>query len=369
MSRCPECHSKISDCATICPHCGFRSKNEITPIKDLAIIAKPTILAIPESTIMQDGLLLLSSETNNQIVSFLTDAENAARLFPAIYDAIIKMMERGETKYTADFTKTAEDLMKRGELILMPDKAGRIMPQLRHSDNKQVYEMVRLKLEDFPADITPSITSMQMQFTMAEILSEIKSVAANVEALRMEIHTDRIAEANSVWMKLQQAVHIEDSRLREAFLLNIANSATDSRSRLQSNLVIRLSQLSEGSTKTKSSNANAALSDLTSMALMARSEYAAYTLLDEPETAQECLKQFSGFLIENKLHKRDKLLSINSQAGTKRPEIVEGFHSIANNMLNAFEKFGSEESRLLDHDTRPLLEDSNEEEVIDGSKE
>ena len=32
MILCPECGSKISDKATMCPHCGFQSNNPLLPI-------------------------------------------------------------------------------------------------------------------------------------------------------------------------------------------------------------------------------------------------------------------------------------------------------------------------------------------------
>lgn len=360
MSRCPECHSKISEGALVCPHCGFRASGDLVPIKDLAITKDPVVLAVPEADVMQNGLLLLSEETNKKLVAFITNADNAARLFPSIYQVIKDMMARGDVKYTADFTKAAEELMKKGELVLQPDKLGRIMPQLRDPKTSRVYEMVRLKIEDIPVDMAPSLISLQMQMSMAQVLNEIKEVAANVEALRLENQADRIAEAESVWLKLQQAVRIEDSRLREMQLLSIANSATESRCRLQANLVLRLTQLREGSTKTKANNANAALSELTSIALMARSEYAAYTLLDESEAAQECLKQLSSFMSDNKLDDRDLLLEINSQSGIKRPDIVDGFHQIAVDITGAFNQLNASNSHLLDDGDNYLFENPDE---------
>ncbi len=367
MSRCPECHSKISDGALVCPHCGFRASSELVPIKYLASTKEPIVLAVPEADVMQNGLMLFSEDTNRKLVDFISNADNASRLFPSIYEAIKNMMARGEVKYTADFTKAAEELMKKGELVLKPDKQGRIMPQLRDPDTNRVYEMVRLKIEDVPVDVAPSLISLQMQLTMAQVLSEIKEVAANVEALRLENHADRIAEAESVWLKLQQTVRLEDSRLREMQLLSIASSATEARCRLQANLALRISQLKEGSTKTKANNANAALAELTSIALMARSEYAAYTLLDEPGAAQECLKQLSSFMNENKLSSRDLLLEINSQSGVKCPDIVDGFHQIATDMTSAFKQLDTSSSRLLNEGDSSLPDDIDETDDVNGS--
>lgn len=367
MPRCPECHSKISAEALVCPHCGFRATNDLGPIKDLATAKEPVTLVVPEADVMQNGLMLLSEDVNRKLVAFVTNADNASRLFPAVYEAIRNMMARGDVKYTADFTKAAEELMKKGELVLKPDKHGRIMPQLRDPETNRVYEMVRLKIENVPADVAPSLISLQMQLTMAQILGEIRDVAANVEALRLENHADRMAEAESVWLKLQQAVRLEDSRLREIQLLNIASSATSARCRLQANLVLRISQLKEGSTKTKANNASSVLSELTSVALMARSEYAAYTLLDEPEAAQECLKQLSLFLHDNGLSSRNLLLEINSQSGIKRQDIVDGFHQISTDMTSAFKQLDSSHSYLLDEGANSLPDETDETDSANGS--
>lgn len=360
MPRCPECHSKISDNALVCPHCGFRASGELLPIKDLAVAKETSALAVPEADVMQSGLLLFSEETNKKLVSFIADAENAARLFPSIYQAIKDIMARGDVEYAADFTKAAEELMKQGKLVFQSDQEGRILPQLRDPKTGQVYEMVRLKIEEAPVDVAPSLISLQMQMTMAQVLSEIKDVAANVETLLLENHADRIAESESVWLKLQQAVRIEDARLREAQLLSIASAATDSRCRLQANLALRISKLGDGNTKKKAANASAALSELTNIALMARSEYAAYTLLDEPLAAQECLNQLLSFMTDNDLTNRDLLLEINSQSNAKRPDIVDGFHRIATDIADAFKRLNASTSLLLINGSTSLPEDTDE---------
>ena len=67
--------------------------------------------------------------------------------------------------------------------------------------------------------MTQSIVDVQMQVMMANVMDAIEAVAANVEALRIENQADRIAFAESAWQQLQQAMLIEDSRLREICLL------------------------------------------------------------------------------------------------------------------------------------------------------
>lgn len=335
MSRCPECNSRISSLASVCPHCGFSTSDRLTPIAGSTAARRTVDLIIPEASVLEHGGNLLSQDTNDAFVDFLKSAENAARLFPAVYQAIEKMMARGEVKYTADFSKAAEELMQKGELVLGVGKDGSILPQLRNAKTQHIYEQVRLKVDQLPQDVMPSVVDLQLQMTMAQVLSEIKNVAASVEALRLESQADRMAEAESVWLRLQQATKIRDSRLREIQLINIANAATAARCRLQKNLSVRISLLDEGSTKTKASNANEALDELAAITLMSRSEYAAFALLEEQDAAAECLRQLSDFLLGEKLESRDTLLEINSHAGIKNSVIVEGFHTVANDVVAA----------------------------------
>ncbi|WP_251197385.1 zinc ribbon domain-containing protein [Anaerotardibacter muris] len=90
MPKCPECHSKISDSALVCPHCGFQASGKLVPINNLTIAQTPFVLAVPETDVMQNGLMLLSKDTNEKLVDFITNADNASRLFPAIYETIKK---------------------------------------------------------------------------------------------------------------------------------------------------------------------------------------------------------------------------------------------------------------------------------------
>ena len=93
---------------------------------------------------------------------------------------------------------------------------------------------------------------------------------------------------------------------------------------------------------------------------MARSEYAAYTLLDEPLAAQECLNQLLSFMTENDLTNRDLLLEINSQSNVKRLDIVDGFHRIASDITDAFRQLDASTSHLHDNDRASLQEGMSE---------
>ena len=346
MTRCPECNSKISDSATICPYCGFSAPDRPEPIGNVSLAKKHVSITIPDAIVFEDGMNLVPKSTNDAFVAFFMKEENVSRFFPSLYQTIKSIMSRGETKWTADFTEEAEELMRRGELILMKDSKGKILPQLRAADNKQIYEMVRLREEHFPDEMMPSIASLQLQITMAQVLSEIKNVASSIEALRIEIQADRIAQAESVWMRLQQAAKISDSRLRERQIADIASAATTARCLLQHNFSIRHRRIKEGGAKEKAGNADAALNTLAAIISTSRSEYAAYSLLEEESAARESLRQLSDFMKKERLDDRNALLEINSQAKNKQPQIVDGFCGITNNLLGLLEKKGDSDSTL-----------------------
>ena len=115
---CPECHAKISSSASICPHCGFTAAQSdeaaIVPISSLPPAKLPPRVTVLEATVFDSGMNLIPAQTNESLVKFLSDADTMAKFAPAIYDVIKKLAGRGDTKYVADFSTAAEELMKSG---------------------------------------------------------------------------------------------------------------------------------------------------------------------------------------------------------------------------------------------------------------
>lgn len=64
---------------------------------------------------------------------------------------------------------------------------------------------------------------------MAQILDEIEYVGDAIKQIHIELQNDRIAMAESSRDKLLQARRIQDTKLREIAVLNVVNSATDSK--------------------------------------------------------------------------------------------------------------------------------------------
>lgn len=349
MIYCPECGSRISEKAITCPRCGFVATEALVPISSLPSAKMPTTLIVPEARVFSDGGTLISPEENRHLVDFLANAKMMHRLAPGIYDAIDKMMGLGEVKYVADFSQAAMELMDKGELLFSVEKkTGELLPQLRSVETGRVYEKARIHIEDVPVDVMPSITALQTQVMMAEIMGRIESVAANVEALRLEAQADRIAAAESAWQQLQQAVHIKDARLRELKMLDIATKATDARCQLEGNFRTNLSIAKgrKGRAKDWGQAANTAMVDLSIISLSARTEYAAYCLLGEEDAAHAALGQLKDFIRVNKLANRDTLRLINSYSSDNRDHIVRDFHAIAKG-INQIEVTAQESPNTL----------------------
>ena len=85
----------------------------------------------------------------------------------------------------------------------------------------------------------------------------------------------------------------------------------------------------QGKPKDWGKAANTAMVDLTVIALMAKTEYAAYQVLEEPEAANAALGQFKQFILENKLEDASTLRLLNSYSKGNRDDIVRGFVQIS----------------------------------------
>ena len=228
MATCPECGTRISDKAKRCPYCGCVSEDALMPLSAMPPATQPTKVIIPQASVFDNGINLLKPEDNAKIVEFLTDAERMAQFAPVIYEAIMKTIGRSENKYAADFSKKAEELMKKGELVFSVErKSGELLPQLRRVDNGQVYEKARIHTEDVPKDMLPTVYAVQNQANINEMMRKIEAVSEEVSALRLEGQADRIAKANSVWLftaPISSQCSSEKGALRLYRLMGIATA-------------------------------------------------------------------------------------------------------------------------------------------------
>lgn len=337
LIQCPECGSRISDKALSCPHCGFTASGEtgLVPISSLPPAPRRVAISIPDAAVFDDGTGLVARTTREKLAEAMENADEMAKMAPAIYDAICKLMEKRGTIWAADFSEAAQKLMDKGELVLSVEKkTGKLLPQLRNVKTGQVYEKARLHAETLPNNLAPSLATLQTQVMLADLMGEIKSVAANVEALRLEARGERIGRAKAVWLELQQAASMQDPRLREQRLLAIASKATEERSILQESFKVQLELASStrGKNAARGQAARDAIVYLTTVALMARSEYAAAELVGEKDAAQTALKQLASFIDENQLDDPETLRALNSKASENLEDATSGFQQIAVNV-------------------------------------
>ena len=361
LIQCPECGSRISDKAVTCPHCGFSEpgENGLVPISSLPPAPRKVAISIPDAAVFDDGAGLVASDTRERLARLMEDEKRVAQFAPGIYDAIQKLMAERGTIWAADFSSAAQKLMDQGELVLgVEKKTGALLPQLRSVKTGQVYEKARLHAVDLPSDLAPSLATLQTQVMLAEVMGEIKDVAANVVALRLEAQGDRIGSARAVWLELQQAAKVQDPRLREQKLLGIASRATEQRCILQENFKVqlRLARSTKGKNATKGQAAKDAIADLTVVALMARSEYAALELVGEHDASKEALRQLASFVHENRLDDRNTLLALNSRSSENLEEATRGFYRIAKNVT----KLPLEAGEARQPEELPEGEDKNE---------
>ena len=116
-------------------------------------------------------------------------------------------------------------------------------------------------------------------------------------------------------MSANPLLSIEEMCIRDRIkILDIASSATQARCTLQGNFQAEpsLAKGKQGKARDWGKAANTAMVDLTVIALMAKTEYAAYRVLEEPAAADAALEQFKQFILENKLEQEDTLRLFNS---------------------------------------------------------
>ena len=345
---CPECGSKISDAAKECPYCGFRNSGKLIPICKMNYSVVPMRINLPQIAVFDDGSNLLSREDNRTLYNFFSDADKLQQFAPGIYD-LIKKWAGGDTVLVADISKKAQELLDKGVLTLNVEKeTGELLPILRNVETGQIYKQVRLKEQILPADVGPAVVNLQHQMMMAEILNEIKSLSHSVEEIHHEMMDDRLAEAEAVWLELQQAVKIQDTQLRNMKILSLQSNATTTRLKLEKNFSRNMLRLNNRKLKAdqRAMYAKEALNELSIVSLMARVECASYYMLSEKAAGLYALEQYQSFINHNRLDKRETLLRINEYTKNDEVNVVDEFLEITTDLKQLITT--SKEPKLLE---------------------
>ena len=345
---CPECGSKISDAAKECPYCGFRNSGKLIPICKMNNSVVPMRISLPQIAVFDDGSNLLSREDNKVLYNFFSDADKLRQFAPGIYD-LIKKWAGGDTVLIADISKKAQELIDNGVLTLNVEKeTGELLPTLRNVETGKIYEQVRLKEQILPADVGPAVVNLQQQIMMADILNEIKNLSQSVEEIHHEMMDDRLAEAEAVWLELQQAVKIQDTQLRNMKILSLQSNATTTRLKLEKNFSRNMLRLNNKKLKAdqRAMYAKDALNELSIVSLMARVECASYYMLSEKEAGLYALEQYQSFIDLNRLNKRETLLRINEYTKNDEVNVVDEFLEITTDLKELITS--SKEPKLLE---------------------
>jgi ribosomal protein L32 len=355
LMYCPECGTKISEKATVCPYCGFTSDYQSISISEIdSYEIVPRFTYDIENWIPEIGeLKYLSYEDNRNLVQYFSKWENIKMALPAIAEMIENMIQT-DTVMVAKIDKHIMDLIKKGTYRFTIDKTGEILPTIR--DAQGIVKQVRLENRLLPPNINQSLNNLAVHIVMSQILDEIENVKNAISNIHIELQNDRLSMAESSRDKLLQAMRIKDTRLREFAIINVINGATDAKRILMRNFsnnnqfIIRNANktypllIAEKNKDESKKKAKDALQALVYIANAVQIESKGYAILGEYEASKECLAQFRDFIFENKLHKRDTLLRINENLKDKQIETVNTFSEIALKISSFDKSFGIEEN-------------------------
>ena len=366
---CPECGSKISNKATMCPHCGYVSNDSSLPIsvQDNYEVVPTFSYDIEEWNPEHDQMNLIAFDDNRTLVEQLGNWQNIQLRVPAIAKVIKSMAEKDKV-LVAKIDDYVKGLIEKGVYRFSIDKQGEILPTIR--DAEGIVKQVRLEEMNLTPELANSLANLQTQAAMAQILDEIEYVGDAIRGIHIELQNDRIALAESTKDKLLLASKIQDTKLREVALLNAVNSATEAKRILMRNFSENLAFISEHSEKNdvqlllegkkgrdipqKAADAFQALVLITNSVQI---ECQGYALLGEYEASKTSLLQFRDFITTNRLDQRDTLLLLNENTPMKKMAVVNEFMQIANS-ITTFDT-----SKQLTGNSMNLLGEVNEDET------
>lgn len=367
LIQCPECGAKISDKATMCPHCGFQSSNPSMAIslQDKYEIVPVFDYDIDEWNPNRGDLSVISYEDNRQLIQYYGNWDFIQTRLAPIAE-VIKEMAESEHILVADIDPYIKKLIKKGIYRFTIDKKGRILPTIR--DAKHIVKQVRLRDMTYAPNLIPSLNNLSVHAAMAQILDEIEYIGDAIQGIHIELQNDRIALAESAKDKLMQARQIQDSRLRSQAILGVISSATDAKRTLMRSFSQNWLYIQEHSNqsnieqifdfkgpKNVPSKSQDAMQELVYLTNAVQIECEGYALLGEYDACKICLDEFSGFIKENRLNERDTLLLLNENTPLKKEKLVDSFSDIATR-ITSFEP-----DRLIEEGTFRLLKAPEEE--------
>lgn len=341
---CEECGTKISEYATFCPQCGFRTtkRNKAALIKS----SQPLVTIVSESAqagIMVNSFLTIAPIRQNQVDLIFGRAENLMQMAPSVIEAIQAMFPA--KRLIADLTPEVQKLLRSGALKIMKDKSGELLATLT-KQNGAISQQLRLKEISLSPDLMPALNDLTTQMKMAQIMEGIQDIQTQVSQVLVGQQDDRLALFESCQMQLQQAKAISDTRLRTQKYLNILQTATDAKCMLMRSLQRELTffhsrKSYNGMQKFFDSDAEkhsaehianirigiAAVTQATGI------EAQVYHALDEPDAVLTSMRQYSEFVQENSLDQQETIQYLNSWDSNNDNELPRYLESVCQKIL------------------------------------
>lgn len=232
--------------------------------------------------------------------------EKALYIAPAFINAVKAAVP--DVTLQAVLTDEQKQQIAQGALKLMTKKDGSLMANLINSETKKIVATIPLKSVQMAPEITQAMVSFSAQMQMAQIAEQIQAVQIAVEEIRMGQEHDRLAMAYSCQQKLLQAMEIKNPELKRMALMQLADSAEDSRNLLmlsqKSNVEFIMNQpenffqkILSGSTPEKINERMKEIREsLYAVNLVSFAETMAYQELGEHDAARKSLTYYASFI-------------------------------------------------------------------------
>jgi hypothetical protein len=315
-----------------------------------------------------DQVFPISTIQSNNLNIIFGRAENLSRVAPSFFEAVKAVLPK--TIKVADVNPAIQKLIDSGAYRFITDKSGEILPSIYGETG--LVAQVRLRDVTLTPDLGHSITDLQTQIALAQVISEIHDVQRGIANLHNELQDDRLALAESAWQQLQQASHINDARVREEKLLHILSSATDAKCILFRAFTNEkrffeerkdkgwFSKLLDREAQNHGDEKSAEIfNTLLAVTKTVQVETTVYCLLGEQNAARLSMKQFGDFIESNSLDNRDTLLTLDSFGGISQKSIIDNFTAIQQKI--AALPLDIEETQPLLGTTASIVEESDYE--------
>lgn len=213
-----------------------------------------------------------------------------------------------EEIYQVILTDEQKEKIASGALKLMTKKDGSLMANLINPETKKIVSTVTLGKVKLSPELSQAVTNYATQMQMAQIAEQIQMVQIAVEEVRQGQEYDRLSTAYSCQQKLLQAMAIQNPRLKELALMQIASDAEDSRNLLMQSQSANATfirnqpesfwgKLISGATPDKvDSRMNELRESLCAVNMVSLAEAMAYQEMGEAEAARVSLQYYANYI-------------------------------------------------------------------------